>query len=64
MNFLWSIVLLVSLCFSIAVPLFFGHGLIAHDSKWFVFAAICFVIAAALMFVQIRFRKDRDHAHH
>ena len=64
MNVLWSLVLFASLVFSIAVPLFFGHGLIAHDSKWFVLAAVCLLIAAALMFVQVRFRKDREHVHH
>lgn len=64
MNVLWSLVLLASLIFSIGVPLFFGHGLIAHDSKWFVLSAICLLIAGALMFVQVRFRKDRGHVHH
>lgn len=64
MNFFWSIVLLASLCFSIGVPLFFGHGLLAHDNKWYMYSAACLVIAGALMFVQVRFRKDRGHSHH
>jgi hypothetical protein len=64
MNVLWSVVLFASLAFSIAVPLFFGHGLIAHENKWFGMAAVCLLIAAALMFVQVRFRRDRGHVHH
>ena len=64
MNVLWSLVLLATVAFSIAVPLFFGHGLIAHDNKWFMLAAVCLLIAGALMFVQVRFRRDRGHVHH
>jgi LPXTG-motif cell wall-anchored protein len=64
MNVLWSLVLLASVAFSIAVPLFFGHALIAHDNKWFMLAGLCLLIAGALMFVQVRFRRDREHVHH
>ncbi|HUP88471.1 MAG TPA: hypothetical protein VM100_03940 [Longimicrobiales bacterium] len=62
MKFGWSIVLLLSILFSAAVPLFFGHGLAAHENAWFGYAGICFLIAAALFFVQKRFRAD-EHAH-
>ena len=64
MKVVWSIVLLVSLIFAVAVPLFVGHGLVEHGGPWFVLAAVCLVIAAALFFVQVRFRRDPDHTHH
>lgn len=63
MKFIWSVVLLASILFSAAVPLFFGHGLAAHESSWFGYAGVCLVIAVALIFVQSRFRKD-EPAHH
>ena len=63
MNFVWSIVLLLSLGFAVAGPLFFGHALIAHDSRWFGASAVCVAIAAGLVFIQARFRPDRRTSH-
>jgi hypothetical protein len=64
MKFSWSIVLLASIVFAVAGPIFFGHALIAHDGAWFAAAAICVAIAAVLFFVQKRFATDDGHAHH
>ncbi|MGQ0816283.1 MAG: hypothetical protein ACT4O1_17780 [Gemmatimonadota bacterium] len=64
MKVIWSIILLASLVLAVAVPVFFGHGLIAHGGPWFMLAGACLVIAAALFFVQIRFRRDAGPAHH
>jgi hypothetical protein len=64
MKFLWSVVLLVSVIFAMAVPLFFGHGLVGHGGPWFLAAAVCLAIAAALFFLQVRMRPDDGGAHH
>ena len=61
MKFIWSIVLLASVIFAVAGPIFFGHALVAGDGSWFGAAAVCLVIAAALFFVQKRFRTDDAH---
>ena len=61
MPFLWSIVLLVSLIFAIAGPLFFGHGLVEGETTWYGAAAVCVLIAAVLFLVQKRFRPDGHH---
>lgn len=63
MKFLWSVLLLVSLIFAMAVPLFFGHGLIEHGGPWFLAAGVCLVIAAALFFIQVRMRPDGPTHH-
>jgi hypothetical protein len=46
----------------------FGHGLVSgehgRDTRFFLYAAITFAIAATLFFVQVRMRPDRDHTHH
>ena len=68
MKFLWSVVLLVSVIFAMATPIFFGHGLVSgehgRDTRFFMYAAICAAIAAGLFFMQVRMRPDRDPAHH
>ena len=57
MKFIWSVVLLASILFAAMVPLFFGHGLAAHETKFFGYAAVCLLITAALFFVQTRNRE-------
>ena len=57
MKFIWTVVLLASILFAALVPLFFGHGLAAHETKYFGFAAICLLITAVLFFVQFRNRE-------
>ena len=68
MKFLWSVVLLVSVAFAMATPIFFGHGLVSgehgRDTRYFMYAAVTLAIAAALFFLQVRMRPDRDHTHH
>ncbi len=54
MGFVSSIVMLASIIMAACVPLFFGHGLAAHEPKWFGYAAGCLVVAAVLVFVQRR----------
>ena len=58
MSFVWSIVLFASLVFAVAGPLFFGHALVEGGSTWYGAAAACLLIAAALFFIQKRFRPD------
>lgn len=64
MKFGWSIVLLLSVISAVASPIFFGHALVEHESKFFGLSALCLAIAALLFFVQKRFRVDDVHAHH
>jgi hypothetical protein len=64
MKFLWSIVLLASVVFTAATALFFGHGLIDREGPWFIVAAVCLLIGAALIWVQSKFRGDVYHAPH
>jgi hypothetical protein len=68
MKFIWSVVLLASVAFAMATPIFFGHGLVSgehgRDTRFFLYAAITFAIAATLFFVQVRMRPDRDPSHH
>jgi len=54
MKFIWSVVLLASIIFSVCVPLFFGHGLAAHEPVWFGVAGACLFLAAILFLVQRR----------
>lgn len=64
MRFLSSIVMLVSIIMAVCVPLFFGHGLGAHEPKWFAYAGVCLLIAAVLLFVQKRALGGHDaHTH-
>jgi hypothetical protein len=68
MKFIWTVVLLASVAFAMATPIFFGHGLVSgehgRDTRFFMYAAICLAIAATLFFVQVRMRPDRDPTHH
>lgn len=64
MKFGWSVVLLASVIFAVACPIFFGHALVEGDTRWFGMSALCLAIAAVLFFVQKRFRVDDIHAHH
>jgi Ca2+/H+ antiporter len=68
MKFLWSVMLLFSVIFAMAVPMFFGHALVSgehgRDTRFFLYAAVCLAIAATLFFVQVRMRPDRDPTHH
>ena len=68
MKFLWSVMLLVSVIFAMAVPMFFGHALVSgehgRDTRFFLYAAICLAIAAALFFLQVRKRPDDGSAHY
>ena len=64
MKFIWSVVLLASIVCSVGVPMFFGHGLALHESKWFGYAAVLLVIAAVLFFVQRSAHTERDTVHH
>lgn len=64
MKFIWSIVLLASIVFAVAGPIFLGHALVEGDSTWYGSAAICAAIAAVLFFVQKRFRADDGHVQH
>lgn len=68
MKFLWTVVLLVSVAFAMATPIFFGHGLVSgehgRDTRWFLYAAVCLAIAAALFFLQVRMRPDDGPTHH
>ncbi|MGQ0562925.1 MAG: hypothetical protein ACT443_13750 [Gemmatimonadota bacterium] len=63
MKFLWSIVLLASVVFAMAVPIFFGHGLVEHGGPWFALAGVCLLVALALFFIQVRFRPDGQAQH-
>lgn len=63
MNFMWSVVLLLSTVLAIAGVYFFGHALIAHDTAWFAASAACLVASAVLVFVQVKFRPDGRDSH-
>lgn len=64
MGFVSSVVMLVSILLAVCVPLFFGHGLAAHEPKWFGYAAVCLLLAAVLLFVQKRVIRGGDaHSH-
>lgn len=64
MKVIWSIVLLVSLCFAVAVPLFAGHWLVERHGPALIISLVCLAIATALFYVQIKYNRDSDHAHH
>jgi hypothetical protein len=64
MKFVWTVVLFASIVLAVAVPIFFGHGLAAHESKFFGYAAVCLVLAAVLFFVQRGVNADNNPAHH
>lgn len=64
MKFVWTVVLLLSIVLAVCVPLFFGHGLAAHEPKWFGVAAGCLVAAALLFLVQRRASTEPGHLHH
>jgi hypothetical protein len=57
-------VLLVSIVLAVSVPIFFGHGLASHETKWFGYAAVCLVLAGILFVVQRGVNADNDPAHH
>jgi hypothetical protein len=61
MSFVWSLVLLASIVFAVAGPIFFGHALVEGDTPWFGVAAVCLLIAIVLFYVQKRFRTDGQH---
>lgn len=61
MKFIWTVVLLASILVSAMVPLFFGHGLAAHEPKWFAYSGVCLLVAAVLLFVQIRRADEAAH---
>ena len=60
MKFVWTVVLLASILFSVAVPMFFGHALASEEGRgaWFGAAAVCLAIAAVLIFIQRRVNPD------
>lgn len=64
MKFGWSVVLLASVVFAVASPIFFGHALVEHESRWFGLSAMCLAIAAVLFFIQKRYRVDDVHTRH
>ena len=63
MTFVGSIVLLASLVFAVAGPLFFGHALVENDSAWYGAGALCVGIAVALFVVQKRLRASDERTH-
>ena len=67
MKVLWSIVLLVAVSLAICCVYFLGHGLSVHEKgKWFGLSALCGLLAAALIFVVVKFdhhTPDATHRH-
>jgi hypothetical protein len=62
---LWSIILLVAVSLAICTAYFFGHGLSAHESRWFALSAGCAVASVALIFACVKLdRHTPDATHH
>jgi hypothetical protein len=62
---LWSVILLAAVSLAICTAYFFGHGLSAHESKWFALSGICLLASAALIFAIVKFdRATPDATHH
>jgi hypothetical protein len=62
---LWSIILLVAVALAICTAYFFGHGLSAHEGKWFALSGVCLLISSALIFACVKFdRHTPDASHH
>ena len=62
MKVLWSIILLMAVSLVICAAYFFGHGLSAHESKWFMYAAVCGLAGAALLFACVKLDRHTPDA--
>jgi hypothetical protein len=60
----WSIILLIGISLAICAAYFFGHGLSAHDSKWFLLSGLCLVGSIGVLFAVIRFDRHTPDATH
>ena len=63
MNFIGSIVLLLSVCLFVALPYGVGHGLAIHENKPIIIGVICGIIGIALFFVQKRMGNAGPRSH-
>jgi hypothetical protein len=62
MNFLGSLLLLLSICLFVAMPYGIGHGLALHKNEPIIIGIVAGVIGIALFFLQKKL--DRGGGHH
>ena len=59
MPFLNSLVLFLALCSMVAVPMFVGHGLSAHEGPWIPLGLAMVVVSALLIWAHIKLLRRR-----
>ena len=59
MNFLSSLLLLLSVCLFLALPYGVGHGLALHKNQPIIIGLVAGAIGLALFFLQKKLNRDR-----